>query len=583
MRRCRFLGLFAVCATGTRSLAAQARDTTRLVPVVVTATRSDQQHGRGIASTSVLDARALRAAGVADVADALRTVPGVHLVRSGGPGTQVSLFMRGAESDYVRVLVDGVPVNEPGGAIDLAAWTLDGLDRIEVVRGPASMLYGSDAVAGVVQLFTRRAARRTQGTVRASSGTYDTRVLETSLGGGGTSWNATASAGRRQSDGIHPFNSGWWNEALSARASWTAARSTIALTAQQRRDALEVPTDGAGRVVDINAFRRGRRSTVGLDGTWRLTDRVRLLAGASALEGRGLTDDRRDGPADSVGLHTYLNRGSVRRRVVESRLEVQPREGLLAIVGGEWAREAQHSRDSSNYGGNPAFGAERTTRAAWVQVAGGTDPLQFTLGARHDDNSVFGGFTTARAGVVARITDAWRVRGSIGSSFKAPTFLEQFNTAFTTGNPGLTPERGRVGELGVVHTLRGGRGEVSATAFRQRFTNLIQYAYRETGPNYFNVARAASDGLELEGQLQLGARWQLHGASTWLATEVLDAGLEEGAGAVFVDGERLLRRPARTATLGATVVPHARLVVRATATRIGDRTDRDFSSFPARP
>ena len=575
--------LVATCVIGTHSLVAQERDTTRLVPVVVTATRTDQQHGRGIASTSVLDASALRAAGVADVADALRTVPGVHLVRSGGAGTQVSLFMRGAESDYVRVLVDGVPVNEPGGAIDLSAWTLDGLDRIEVVRGPASVLYGSDAVAGVVQLFTRRAAGATSGNLRASIGTYGTRVVEGSLGRGGESWQATVNIGRRQSDGIHPVNSGWWNEALAARASWTADRATLAATAQQRRDELHVPTDGAGRVVDVNAVRRGRRSTVGVDGTWRFTERVRLHAGATALEGRGVTDDRRDGAADSVGLHTYLSRGAVRRRVVESRLEIQPYNDLLAIVGAEWALEAQHSHDSSNYGGNPAFGAERTTRAAWLQLAGGPAPLQFTVGARHDDNSVFGSFTTARAGIAARLADGWRLRGSIGSSFKAPAFLEQFNTAFTTGSPGLTPERGRVAEVGLVHAIRAGRGEVSATVFRQRFANLIQYAYRETGPHYFNVARAASDGLELEGHLQLGARWQLHGASTWLATEVLDAGLEEGAGAVFVDGERLLRRPAHTATLGATMAPHPRLVVRATAMRIGDRTDRDFSSFPARP
>ncbi|MBK8250558.1 MAG: TonB-dependent receptor [Gemmatimonadetes bacterium] len=583
MHRRRSMLLIASCALGHRALVAQERDTTRLVPVVVTATRTDHQHGRGVASTNVLDAQVLRAAGVSDVADALRALPGLHLVRSGGPGTQVSLFVRGAESDYVRVLVDGVPVNEPGGAIDLSAWTLDGLDRIEVVRGPASVLYGSDALAGVVQLFTRRATGRMQGTVRASGGTYDTRSVESSLGGGLASWNATVNAGRRQSAGIQPFNSGWWNEALAARASWTGGRSTLAVTAQQRRDETQVPTDGAGRVTDHNAFRRGRRATVGMDGTLRLTDRVRLHAGASALEGRGVTDDRPDGPADSVGLHTYLNRGSVRRRVVESRLELQPREELLAIVGAEWALEAQHSRDSSNFGGNPAFGAHRTTRAAWAQVAGGSDPLQFTMGARHDDNSVFGGFTTARVGVGARLGEGWRLRGSIGTSFKAPTFLEQFNTAFTTGNPNLTPERGRVAELGLVHALRSGLGEVSATAFRQRFANLIQYAYLETGPHFFNVARAASDGVELDGHLRLGAQWQLNAASTWLETEVLDAGLEEGAGAVFVNGERLLRRPAHTVTLGATVTPHSRLVVHATAVRIGDRTDRDFSTFPARP
>jgi vitamin B12 transporter len=576
------ISVLAFLVASTTPLAQQP-DTTRLEPVVVTATRTHLEHGRGIATTTVIDASALRSAGVVDLTEALRSVPGIHLVRSGGPGTQVSLFLRGAESDHVRVLVDGVPVNEPGGSVDLSAWTLDGIARIEVVRGPASVLYGSDAVAGVVQLFTNRATASGQGSLRLSSGTYGTRSIETSLGHGGERWNVMAGATRRRSDGIQAFNSAWSNDALSARAGWTGEATTAFVTAQQRRDELHVPTDGAGRVVDINAFRQERRSVVGAELSHRLSERVRVTAGASALEGRGITDDLPDGPADSLGLHTYRNRGSVRRRVVESRLEARPHNALLAMVGVEWSFEAQRSRDSSNYGGNPAFAADRTTRAAWVQLAGGPDQLQFTVGARRDDNSVFGPFTTARAGVAARLSDRWQVRGSLGSSFKAPTFLEQFNTAFTTGNPGLTPERGRVAELSVVHALRSGRGGASATAFRQRFSNLIQYAWQQTGPHFFNVARAASDGLELEGRLRVGPRLEINGASTWLSTEVLDAGLDEGAGAVFVNGERLLRRPTHTFTLGVVGTPGPRLTLQAAATRIGRRDDRDFSTFPARP
>ena len=572
----------ALVAGGAVPIGAQARDTTRLRPVVVTATRSDQPHGRGVASTTVLDANALRSAGVADLTDALRAVPGLQLVRSGGPGTQVSLFLRGAESDYVRVLVDGVPVNEPGGAVDLSAWTLDGIERIEVVRGPASVLYGSDAVAGVVQLFTRRAATRAQALARASTGSFGTRVGDAMVATSAAGWHAMGSVARRRSDGIQAFNSQWWNDALSARMGWTGARTTVTLTGQQRRDALHVPTDGAGRVVDTNAYRNGRRSTIGMDATHRFGDRWRVALNAAAMEGRTRTDDQQDGLADTLGLYTYLNRGSVRRRVVEARVEARPRAELQAMVGAEWSLEAQHSRDSSNYGGNPAFAADRTTRAAWVQLAGGPSAVQFTLGARLDDNSTFGQFTTARAGVAARVADGWHLRGSLGSSFKAPTFLEQFNTAFTTGNPDLTPERGRVAELALGLILPYGRGEVSATAFGQRFTNLVQYAWRETGPHFFNVARARADGVELEASRWMGTRLQVQGASTWLSTEVVDAGLDEGAGAVFVDGQRLIRRPAHTWSLGALAVPHPRLSVRASALRTGTRDDRDFSTFPAR-
>ena len=578
------LSLVAVAfvAGGAVPVGAQTRDTTRLRPVVVTATRSDQPHGRGVATTTVLDANTLRSAGVADLTDALRAVPGIQLVRSGGPGTQVSLFLRGAESDYVRVLVDGVPVNEPGGAIDLSAWTLDGIERIEIVRGPASVLYGSDAVAGVVQLFTRRTTARAQAVARASTGSFGTRVGDVMVGTSSAQWQAMGDVARRRSDGIQAFNSGWWNDALSARMGWTGARSTVTLTGQQRRDALHVPTDGAGRVVDVNAYRSGRRSTIGVDATHRWGDRVRVAMNAAAMEGRTFTDDQPDGLADTVGLHTYLNRGSVRRRVVEARVETRLHPELQAMVGAEWSLEAQNSRDSSNYGGNPVFAADRTTRAAWLQLAGGPSAVQFTLGARLDDNSTFGQFTTARGGLAIRMAEGWLLRGSLGSSFKAPTFLEQFNTAFTTGNPDLTPERGRVAELALGWTMPDGRGEVSATAFGQRFTNLVQYAWRETGPHFFNVARARADGVELEASRRVSARLQLQAASTWLATEVLDAGLDEGAGAVFVDGQRLIRRPARTSSLGALARPHQRLDVRASVVRTGARDDRDFSTFPAR-
>ncbi len=561
---------------------AQSRDTTQLLPVVVTATRTARPHGTGVATTTTIDTRALRERGVADVAEVLRTVPGLHLVRSGGPGAPVSMFMRGAESDYVRVLVDGVPVNEPGGAVDLAAWTLDGIDRIEVVRGPASVLYGSDAVAGVVQLFTRRPGEGASASLQATGASYGGRAVDVAPGLAADRWSVAGGAGRRSSDGIHAFNSAWWNEAWHARAALRGGRWSAAATVQQRRDEQHYPTDGTGRVVDVNAVRRGRRTTVGADVSADLHAGLRFLANASALEGRGLTDDPRDGAADSLGLYAYLNRGSVRRRGVEGRLEWEVRPGILTAVGGEWQLEAQRSRDSSNFGGSPAFAARRETRAVFAQVAGGTSRVQFMAGARHDHNTVFGDFATGRAGATVDLAAGFRVRASHGTSFKAPGMLEQFATAFTAGNRDLRPERGRVTEMGVTYAP-GGALEWSATAFRQRFQDLIQYTFRDAGPDYFNVARARSDGVEVTGRWRVDGAWHLDVMSTWLATEVLDAGFDSGEGAVFVAGNRLLRRPSNTASVGATYTPSAVWSGNVTITRIGARDDRDFSTFPAAP
>jgi len=152
----RFAAALAALAAPSVSHAQQTPiDTATLAPVVVTATRTDVKPVAPLASTTVITGAELRAQGITTLGDALAGVPGVFAPQSGSYGAQTSLFLRGGESDYTEVLVDGVPVNDPGGAIDLANLTTDNIDRIEIVRGPTSVLYGSNAVTGVIQIFTR--------------------------------------------------------------------------------------------------------------------------------------------------------------------------------------------------------------------------------------------------------------------------------------------------------------------------------------------------------------------------------------------------------------------------------------------
>src|SRR3989454_6627433 len=141
--------------------AQQPQDTVVLKPIVVTATRVPVAADLVASAVTVLRGADLVAQGIRTVADALQSVPGAHIVETGSFGGQTSLFMRGGESDYVKVLLDGVPLNQAGGGIDLAHLTTDNVDRIEVVRGPVSVLYGSDAMTGVVQGFTRTGQTRT--------------------------------------------------------------------------------------------------------------------------------------------------------------------------------------------------------------------------------------------------------------------------------------------------------------------------------------------------------------------------------------------------------------------------------------
>src|SRR5438034_6995005 len=167
---CRLLALVPAALA-----AQQSRDTVVLDPVVVTATRIPTPASAVPAAVTVISGAELRAQGIRTVAEALRTVPAASVVTTNAYGSQTSLFLRGGNSDYVKVLIDGVPQNAPGGAYDFANLTTDNVERIEVVRGPVSVLYGSDAVAGVVQIFTRDGRGSAHGDVTVSGGTYGDR------------------------------------------------------------------------------------------------------------------------------------------------------------------------------------------------------------------------------------------------------------------------------------------------------------------------------------------------------------------------------------------------------------------------
>ena len=582
----RFSAIAPLVAVTSTALIAQTADSTRLPRVVITATRLDSRIGSDIASVTVLDGDTLRSRGIRDVAEALREVPGATVVRSGSVGALTSLFLRGGESDYVRVLIDGVPMNDPGGSIDLAKYTLDNVDRIEVVRGPASVLYGSDAVAGVVQIFTRQHTAPLIIEGSASAGTYGSRAADISLGATSSTLSATLGAARYQTDGFLAFNNSYDNDVLSGRVAITPGGGFRAsLSGRQHNDEFHYPTNGAGAVVDGNAFRTDRRSGLAFDATQRIGSRLNVGVTMTAMEGRPRTDDAADGPSDNSGFYAYRSSGSVRRRVADGRIELLLPANAIATLGYEWQREAQRGRDSSNFDTAPnAFSAERATRARYGQIVGEISRLSFTLGGRYDDNDVFGVFRTARGGLALRVGKGATLRANVGSAFKAPTFLEEFNTAFTVGNASLRPERSRSYELGATQYFANGHGEISATWFAQRFRDLIQYSFVDPAtPNYFNVAAASARGLELEGRSRIGAATQLGLTLTFLRTRVDDAGFDEGQEATFVHGNRLLRRPSVTGAVTASSRLTSRFTIDGRMLFVGSRDDRDFSGFPAKP
>ena len=198
-RRLPLTGLLAFIAAG--QLRAQVPDTTVLDPVVVTATKINTPRSSVVSTISVVEAEALRAQGVQRVADALRMIPGLSVTESGSFGSATSMFSRGGESDYLKVLIDGVAQNSPGGAYDFADLTLTNVERVELVRGPASVLYGSDAMTGVLQVFTKKGTGKPRLQAGVRGGTYGSLEIDANAVGGSERLGFSAGAMQSATDG----------------------------------------------------------------------------------------------------------------------------------------------------------------------------------------------------------------------------------------------------------------------------------------------------------------------------------------------------------------------------------------------
>ena len=579
----RTLVVLALAAAPAAVSAQQSRDTTVLRPVVISATRTPIEKHAAPASVTVISGADLRSRGIATVSEALASVPGLAVVQSGSFGATTALFARGGESDYVKVLIDGVPLNNPGGGFDFATLTTDNLDRIEVVRGPASVVYGSDAVAGVVQLFTRRGAGPARGSVELRGGSYGSLDGGATVAGGSSVASYSLGATSRQTDGIHAFNNAYWNRTFSGRVSLASGANTLDLTGRRIDATYHFPTDGSGYVVDSNAVRRDGRTVLGLSASRRLTSTVNvgLVAAATRLDGG--SSNQPDSQGDSTGFYGRDD-SRVERRSVDLRANYQAGAAATLTVGASVEREETHTSTESRFQRFPAttaiFAAHRTNEAAYAElIATALDRLTLTVSGRYDDNATYGAFVTGRASAAWDGLPNATLRASVGNAFKAPAFDETFSSTFTIGNPGLDPERTTSWETSAEYRIAD-RVAVSATYFDQRFRDLIQYVFGDESTQFRgtneNLGAASARGLEVEARAPRIGSFDLAANVTLLRTRVTDAG--NGAFGTFVNGERLLRRPAQTAalTVGYRLAAASRFGVG--LRYAGERDDRDFAN-----
>ena len=338
-------------------------------------------------------ARSWNAPAIEYVADALRQVAGLDVARNGSFGAFTSLFLRGGESDYVQVLIDGVRVNQPGGAFDFAALTTDNVERIEIVRGPASALYGSDAVSGVIQIFTHRGSGRPRGSLSFQGGSFGTRRWQGGLSGGSQSLSYAFSLGRNETDGILEFNNDFRHTTATGRVQGLLDEDTDASVSVRYDDRrFHYPTDGSGNLVDENANSFGDALSVNIDAGRRWTDVFEARFGVNVHESDSGTDDAPDSPADTLGFHGFKSLADLRRTTLGGRAIWRPGEGtsiasfeagidLDATVRRTGERSA---RDFSAYPANPVTLPAYTllNLAASFEVGADRSRPGFTLSLR---------------------------------------------------------------------------------------------------------------------------------------------------------------------------------------------------------
>lgn len=510
-----------------------ADDPPRLEPVFVTAARLPQPVSAVLSDIRIIDEEQIRNAGAATLTELLQSHGGAEISANGGPGQVSGVFLRGSNANHVVLLIDGVRVNSATtGTNAFENLPLQQIERIEILRGPASSLYGADAIGGVIQVFTRR-EERTQ--ARLAAGRWGTREGSLGLGREIGATRLSLQAGYRESDSFSATNAGIdppgtppafsqhnpdddayrnRNFGLAVSHDW-AEEQSLALRALHSDGRTEFDSGPASD--DVN---RQRLSMFALESRNRLASRwrstLRLARGRDDIATHGTFPGRFASDQDQA---TWQN-------------DITALGGQFA-AGLEWRREEVESSTAYTQ-------TERIVRSVFGGYAAEWKPHLLQLSLRRDDNSQFGGHTTGNLAYGYRLTPAWRLSASMGSAFKAPSFNDlYFPLSFGfSGNPDLEPERSRSAEIAA--RFDAGGVHAGLTLFHTRIRDLI--AVDPTFSTVINVNRARIRGATLNGSVSRDA-WSLRGELTH--QDPVDA----------ETGRQLLRRARRHAGAGIVFEP----------------------------
>ena len=489
------LAAAVAAALNAASALAQVEDIDQLDPMVVTATRTAQTADETLASVTVIDRAQIERRQSRTMSDILRGLPGVSVTSNGGPGQPTSVFLRGTESDHTLVLIDGVKVGSATtGTTPWQDLPTDQIERVEVVRGPRSSLYGSEAIGGVIQIFTRRGGGPPTPRLSVGAGSHDTIRTSGGFSAGSEQAWFNAGLGFEQSAGFdacrgapgvggcfvdQPDRDGYTNKNGSLKAGWRPSER-LEFAADFLRAETENDFDGssfAGNSSESVTQVAALKATVNPLDRWTSV----LRAGRSWDESRFFFEER------------FLNRFDTRRDSLGWQNDILFGSAQQLTLGVDYQRDEVTTK--------PTFAEDsRDNTGVYGQYLGrlGRADLQFSL--RQDDNEQFGGQTTWNAALGYDLPAGLRVKASYGTAFKAPTFNELFFPGF--GNPDLEPEESRSAELGL--SGRHAWGRWAANLYQTEVDELI--ATTAVGGGLLqpeNIDRARIRGLELWATAEL--------------------------------------------------------------------------------
>lgn len=543
--------------------------------IVVTATRSEQPIEEVGQAITVINKALIIQRQAQTVADLLSTTPGVTASRNGGVGGFTGLRIRGAEGEQTLVLIDGVRINDPsspGGGFDFGNLLIGNIDRIEALRGPNSVPWGSQAIGGVVNIITEAAGTGNSVNLRAEYGYADTAqgVVNASFRAGPVA--ASFGGGYFRTDGISAFAGG--TERDGYRNHGANGRVEVALSEDIAVDLRGFYSHGRS---DLDGF---PPPTYAFGDTQEYSTSQELLgyAGirAKLLDGRfsnrlafTITDINRDNYDPSFGTAaSFLSRGRVER--FEYQGDLQLANQLRAVFGAE----TEKSRFSDGFS-TLKTGIDSVYGQLIVKPV---SALTLTGGLRYDDHRDFGSETTLGGNAAFNLAGGTLLRASYAEGFKAPT-LYQLHSAY--GNAALEPERARSIDVGIEQALLEDRLTAAVTLFRRKTRNQIDFisCTGDSTPKcvgrpfgtYDNIARARARGIEFELTAKPTDTLTVDASYSYVDSENRSAGS-------LNFGNALARRPHHSVSLSADYALAAGLSFGGTIQHVGDSFDNAANS-----